>query len=96
MAVTVPRRTIDVTSRDPVPRTCASCLHWGPPDGEKPQVLNGHALRVCKFFSPNVNGLWPHHVSHLAKVAIKWPGDTPGDLMTSAGFGCVEWTRAPR
>ena len=76
-------------------RHCASCMHWAPPDGERPQEHWGHEVRKCAFFSPNQAGMFPHHVSHLATLAIKWPGDTQGDLLTSAQFGCVEWTERP-
>lgn len=76
-------------------RRCASCVHWGPKDGERPHMHFGRELRKCRFFTQSPEGQLPHRISHLAEVAVGWSGDAYGDLMTSAGFGCIEWTQAP-
>ena len=81
----------------PNARRCETCIHWAArTDGERPHIHYGHELRKCAFFSPNLEGLYPHHVSKLAVVVLGWTGESHSDLMTSAGFGCIEWTEKPK
>src|ERR1700689_1054049 len=75
-------------------RNCASCMHWGPPDKERPHMHFGLELRKCLFFTQAPEGQQPHRISHLAEVAVGWSGDKYGDLMTAYRFGCIEWTLA--